>query len=173
MTAETTAVTARRVVTGVDSEGRSAFVQDAPTQTWVRRPDGSLVMDIWRTESVPTQIDAYGVADEVMNPPAEGVVMRMNYVAPNTNIDAESYAKALAETYGPQPESESGVPGMHRTDTVDVVTVVEGEVYAVLEAGETLLRAGDCLVQRGTIHAWHNRSGKPATLFAIMMPAKR
>ena len=62
---------------------------------------------------------------------------------------------------------------MHFTETVDIVTVLSGEIYAVLETTETLLRPGDTLVQRGTIHAWSNRTDKPAMMVALMVSAKR
>ena len=51
---------------------------------------------------------------------------------------------------------------MHRTATVDYAVVVKGEIYAVMEKGETLLRAGDVLVQRGTNHSWSVRGKEPA-----------
>ena len=53
---------------------------------------------------------------------------------------------------------------MHRTDTVDYGIVLDGEVYLILERAETLLRAGDVVVQRGTNHAWHNRSDGAARM---------
>ena len=56
---------------------------------------------------------------------------------------------------------------MHRTDTVDYGIVLDGEVYLILEREETLLRAGDVVVQRGTNHAWHNRSDRVARMAFI------
>jgi quercetin dioxygenase-like cupin family protein len=53
------------------------------------------------------------------------------------------------------------------------MTVLDGEVYAVLEEGETLLRAGDTMIQRGTRHAWSNRSDHPVTVVTTMLPATR
>ena len=65
---------------------------------------------------------------------------------------------------------EPNHPGMHTTDTVDFDIVISGEVYLELDDGEeVLLKAGDCVVQNGTRHAWHNRAsalfratGRPA-----------
>ena len=62
-------------------------------------------------------------------------------------------------------------PGMHRTNTLDYVVVLAGEIYAVLDEGEVLLRAGDVLVQQGTNHAWSNRSDKPATIAFVLLDA--
>ncbi len=64
-------------------------------------------------------------------------------------------------------------PGMHTTDTVDYAIVLSGEVYAVLEKGEKLLRAGDILIQRGTNHAWSNRSGEYCRLAFVLVDGKR
>ena len=56
---------------------------------------------------------------------------------------------------------------MHRTDTIDYGIVLAGEVWMVLDTTETLLRTGDVVVQRGTNHAWQNRSGRPARMAFI------
>jgi uncharacterized cupin superfamily protein len=49
-------------------------------------------------------------------------------------------------------------PGMHMTTTVDYAIVIEGEIIAIMEEGEALMRVGDMLIQHGTVHAWANRS---------------
>jgi quercetin dioxygenase-like cupin family protein len=58
---------------------------------------------------------------------------------------------------------------MHRTDTVDYGIVLAGEIYLVVERGETLLHAGDVVVQRGTFHGWHNRSHRVARMAFVNM----
>ena len=67
---------------------------------------------------------------------------------------------------------ESAHPGMHRTETVDYAIVLEGEIWAVMDKGESLMKAGDVLVQRGTNHAWANRSGKTARICFVLMDGK-
>ncbi|MCX4095557.1 hypothetical protein [Nocardia sp. alder85J] len=62
--------------------------------------------------------------------------------------------------------------GPYGTDTVDMVTIVQGEIYAVFETGETLLRAGDSIVDRGNRHTWSNRTEHPVTMVAVMLPAR-
>jgi mannose-6-phosphate isomerase-like protein (cupin superfamily) len=65
-------------------------------------------------------------------------------------------------------------PGMHTTDTVDVDLVVSGEVWLELDDGaEVLLRAGDCVVQNGTRHAWRNRSSEPCVIAVALIGARR
>jgi len=60
---------------------------------------------------------------------------------------------------------------MHKTPTVDLIYIVSGEVYAVLDEGEKLLKPGDLLVQRGTSHAWDNRSDETCYMFAVLIGA--
>jgi quercetin dioxygenase-like cupin family protein len=64
-------------------------------------------------------------------------------------------------------------PGMHKTDTIDYCVVLSGEIWAVLDESEVLLRAGDVLVQRGTNHAWSNRTGEPCVIAFVLIAAKR
>ncbi len=62
-------------------------------------------------------------------------------------------------------------PGMHKTSTVDYALVLDGEIWALMDEGEVLMRAGDCLVQRGTNHAWSNRSDRPCRMAFILVNA--
>ena len=60
-------------------------------------------------------------------------------------------------------------PGMHTTQTVDYAIILEGEIWAVMDEGETLMRAGDVLIQRGTNHAWANRSARTARIAFVLI----
>ena len=60
---------------------------------------------------------------------------------------------------------------MHETQTTDYAIVMEGEIWAVMEADETKLKAGDVLVQRGTNHAWSNRTDKNAVVAFVLVGA--
>ena len=62
---------------------------------------------------------------------------------------------------------------MHQTDTVDYAIVLEGEIVAVLEEAETVLKAGDILIQRGTNHAWSNRSGTSCKVAFVLIDGQR
>jgi mannose-6-phosphate isomerase-like protein (cupin superfamily) len=63
-------------------------------------------------------------------------------------------------------------PLMHRTETVDYAVVLEGEIYLVLDKEERLMQQGDFLVERGTNHAWSNRSGKPCKMLFVLIDGK-
>ena len=62
---------------------------------------------------------------------------------------------------------------MHTTDTIDYAIVLEGEIVAVMDRDETLLRAGDILIQRGTAHGWENRSDSIARIAFVLIDAAR
>ncbi|NKQ55505.1 cupin domain-containing protein [Amycolatopsis sp. K13G38] len=170
---------ARRVITGLNAEGRSTIVADGATPRWVRRPTGSVIMDVWSTGALPVRVDDEENTDgPQLVPPRVGLCVRLAVFPPDEDVDgagAAAYQAAMHQIYGDQGNAggSAAIPGMHRTDTVDVVTVVDGEIWVVLEEGETLLRAGDTLVQRGTRHAWRNRSDRPCTLATTMITAVR
>jgi quercetin dioxygenase-like cupin family protein len=61
---------------------------------------------------------------------------------------------------------------MHKTSTVDYIIVLKGEIHAIMETGEKLLRAGDILVQRGTNHSWSVRGAEPCIVAAVLVSAR-
>ncbi|WP_313093645.1 cupin domain-containing protein [Chryseobacterium flavum] len=63
-------------------------------------------------------------------------------------------------------------PMMHQTLTLDYIIILFGELYLIMEEGETLLKPGDIVIQRGTNHAWSNRSDEPCIQLAILIDAK-
>ena len=67
---------------------------------------------------------------------------------------------------------EGGHPLMHRTETVDYALVLEGEIYIVLDREERLMKQGDFLVERGTNHAWANRSGRVCKMLFVLIDGK-
>jgi hypothetical protein len=163
----------RRVVCGPDADGRSAIVSDTNAAS-VERAGGTILTDLWRVEALPAHHgDDDSIGEIGVAPPLGGAVVRMCTFPPDSEIDMEAFDAAMREIYGPQqPVGPSGAAhGMHRTETVDVVTLLSGELYAVLETAETLLHPGDSLIQRGTVHAWSNRSNRPATVISVMMGA--
>ena len=63
-------------------------------------------------------------------------------------------------------------PGFHKTDTIDYAIVLSGEIYALMDEGEVLLKAGDVLIQRGTNHAWSNRTEQPCCIAFVLIDAE-
>jgi quercetin dioxygenase-like cupin family protein len=86
--------------------------------------------------------------------------------APDTRPEPGSSARAAFDRGSPRP------PGFHKTSSVDYAIVLSGEIYALMDEGEVLLKAGDVLVQRGTNHAWSNRTDAPAYLAFVLVDAE-
>jgi len=155
----------RRVVTGHDARGRSTILADgiSPHVMPFVGVAGFTVTDLWSNASTPADNSVATAADPCalpidIKPPAGGSVFRVTQ-------------------FPPEKTWHQGVPGddvhphMHRTQTLDYAIVLAGEVWAVMEEDETLLRAGDVVVQRGTRHAWANRSDAPCTAVFVMIDA--
>jgi quercetin dioxygenase-like cupin family protein len=118
--------------------------------------------------------DGPGLADGVVTqPPKGGLVFRVVTFAPDSEWDQNlGYSDANGQLPGTVDASETGGrPGFHVTDTVDIVTILSGEIVAIMETDETVLRAGDTLIQRGTRHAWSNRTNMTVTLQSVMISA--
>ena len=172
----------RRVLTGEGANGRSIFVEDGPSPAVHVVPlrPGYRVTNIWRTSAAPSPVDAPDSICEHKGvlPPDRGSVLRVIDYPPEPR-DPQELKRMQDATFAQlypdaQHEIKSGEhPGMHRTDTVDYALVLAGEITAIMEDQETVLRAGDVLVQRGTNHAWANRSGKPARIAFILIDGKR
>jgi hypothetical protein len=111
-------------------------------------------------------------------PPKNGTILRIIDFPPEPK-DPVELKRRLDATFGgiyadaAHDKTYKRHPGMHTTDTVDYAIVLEGEIWSVMDEGETLLRAGDVLIQRGTNHAWANRSGRTARIAFVLMDGKR
>ena len=167
----------RRIVTGVNAAGRSCIVSDVLFPTTAVTPGEPVRVGLWTTESAPASND--GIRDPV----PDGVILR---TAPahrgGSVIRITDIAPDARGAYGPDelvrrgckttPERSARHPGFHATDTVDYAICLEGEVWAVLDEGETLMRPGDVLIQRGTYHAWSNRSDRICRMAFILIDAE-
>ncbi len=172
----------RRVVTGDGADGKSRVIEDAPAtsvKTVAERP-GYRAVNVWRTTDFPCSI---GHPDSIKEhkgilPPKNGTILRIIDFPPEPKDPAE-LKRRLDATFGgiyadaKHDKTYAKHPGMHTTDTIDYAIVLEGEIWSVMDEGETLLRAGDVLIQRGTNHAWANRSQKTARIAFVLMDGKR
>ena len=172
----------RRVVTGHNSEGRSCFLSDGPAPNVFQRSVGStIVTELWKTKTTPADIsDANDPTAPPYHlpPPDEGTVLRIISYPPDTERLAaleRERAGAADEASGRAAALDRGNPrhpGFHKTRSIDYAIVLSGEIYALMDEGETLLRQGDVLIQRGTNHAWSNRTDRAAVLAFILIDAK-
>ena len=168
----------RRVVTGHDTEGRSVFVADgmaANVKEMASMP-GLALTDLWETTSAPAS--NVGNADAAtrpvkLEPPASGTILRVVEFPPDSAWRTGADAMAAFESIGAGHASDqkSSDPMMHTTATVDYIIVLKGEIHAIMDVGETLLRPGDILVQRGTNHSWSVRGNEPCIVAAVLVSA--
>lgn len=130
---------------------------------------------LWQIDALPARIDDVGHLGPVcLVPPMGSFIYRLATFPPDHEVDTPMIAESMAAMGGEDCMSaDSDIPGPHVHDTLDIITILDGEIYAVLEATETLLRPGDTFVQRGTRHSWSNRTDKPATLVSIVMPVRK
>jgi hypothetical protein len=141
----------RRIVTGHDASGKSVIVSDGTPEQHhpMRGPAvGADFFEMWNTaEAVPelTSVEGREPADrEFTIMPVSGHLLR------------------IIDIYPPQAGGKRTV--MHRTQTLDYVVCIEGEVVLILDDSEVTLKKSDVVVQRGTNHAWENRSARLARL---------
>jgi hypothetical protein len=174
----------RRIVTGHDARGRSVFASDAPSphvMTLQGIPTFG-VTEIWATDATPADNRKAKDPCKVpvqLAPPKRGTVVRVVEFPPDKHWIASadrdkafasmgrSGAQALAHD-----ASASRHPMMHRTKTIDYAIVLEGEIWALMDVGEKKMQASDVLVQRGTNHAWSNRSNKPCRIAFVLIDAR-
>jgi quercetin dioxygenase-like cupin family protein len=141
----------RRVVTGHDEAGKAIVVEDAVSKNQPNRRPGTEASVIWTTEGFPVDNDGYvdGAEREVGTTHANGTVFRIVSFGPGNR------------------------PRMHRTDSIDYAVVVSGEIDMELDDGHTThLKAGDVVVQRGTVHNWKNTGTEPCVIAFVLVDAK-
>jgi len=143
-------VRVRRVVTGHDVQGKAIILYEGLSEKVVSGRAGQTGTVIWQTSDFPSNND--GDADtatipvKTVNP--KGTVFRF-------------------------VEFEPGVAKrVHRTDSIDYGVIVSGEIVMELDEEEVCLRAGDCVVQRGTIHNWVNRGTEPCVIAFVLVAAE-
>ena len=171
----------RRVVTGVDEQGRSVVISDSPVSPLTARAvPGYAWHRLWsfdRPPAVPN--DGQPMHAPAHFPPPDGVRFIVFTVPPRATAAAESVdpeaARELEEKFpGRAAHMESDQTGLHTTATIDLIYILSGEVSLELDDGkEVHLRAGDAVVQNGVRHAWRNYSDHPCSLVACILGARK
>jgi quercetin dioxygenase-like cupin family protein len=136
----------RRVVTGLDAEGRSCVMVDGPLLA-----AGGSARLAWRTEGLPADNSATTDC-----PPGTFGFDAMH--AGGSMFMVMDFAADLSSFW-------------HATDTLEYIAMLSGEIVLETETGAVVLKAGDVLVDRGIVHSWRNDSGKPARAAITILPA--
>lgn len=176
----------RRVVTGIDERGKAVVISDGPSPNTFEPPNrpGVQINNMWRHHEAPA--DLAGNEEQVptgekvaLTPPANGAVFRVIEFSPEAGwIDQvdRAAAKDSFKEFGAEnaavDDDKPLHPLMHATETIDYSICLEGEIYMVMDDSEVLIKAGDVVVQRGTNHAWSNRSDKPCFMAFILIDGK-
>ena len=162
----------RRIITIDDNEGKSVAIADGPSpdqRTDPARP-GYVTERMWVTTGSPSMIGEFrdaALGPHTIEPPRNGTVCRIVTFPPDDAFkgkvgaaEVAAFFEAMgspgASTYSPKAPH----PYMQKTRTLDLCLVLEGEITLVLDTEEVHLKAGDTVVQRGTNHAWSNRSNR-------------
>ncbi|MGR7027016.1 cupin domain-containing protein [Geodermatophilus sp. URMC 62] len=176
-------VQVRQVITGHDANGKSVVVSDGATPAIeVGAIPGAQFYLVWGTEDGGTTVGTRAQGAQVLPffPGSGGTRFVLLRFAPDSSapqsiaspddLSAELEDKLPGLVGAFEPDN----PGMHTTDTIDYGLCVEGEMWLELDDGhEVHLTPGTCVVQRGTRHAWHNRSDEPALMAYVIVGADR
>jgi quercetin dioxygenase-like cupin family protein len=144
----------RRVVTGHDGNNVAKVIMEGPATNTKRPREGVASTLMWSSDAMP--------ADMAIGETVEDMGARILGTAP-----PENGSRFIVMEFGPGIASE-----MHRTETVDYIVMLSGEIDMDMDASTVKLKAGDIMVQRGTHHAWVNRSKAPARLAIVLLDAK-
>jgi quercetin dioxygenase-like cupin family protein len=144
----------RRVVTGHDGNNVAKVIIEGPATNTKRPREGVSSTLMWATDRMPADI---GIGEGV-----EDMGARILGTAP-----PEHGSRFIVMEFAPGIASE-----IHRTETMDYIAVLSGEIDMDMDDSTVKLKAGDIMVQRGTHHAWVNRSKAPARLAIVLLDAK-
>ena len=172
----------QRIVTGHDREGKAIVIEKGPLPMVVELSaiPGTYFHEVWSTCATPAAIGNQEPDPTqgplCLPPPAQGTRIRFVDIPPDTAEFLAQGASRMALAFTQAGDvsastvrAESPHPLMHRTETVDYGIVIEGEITLVLDDEEVVLKPGSVVVQRGTNHAWANRSGRHCRMLFVLV----
>ena len=166
----------RRIVTGIDSEGRSFFQEDGETPGYLDL--GAFIdEEIWIDDPGAAEteyVDPASAEKFDLVPPQGGSRARIFTFMPDKgqSYDPEVISKA-AQRFNTGEAMDPENPGMHTTATIDYGIVLSGNITLELEEGSRKLGPGDIVVQRATAHAWRNYSDQPCTMLFVLISSPK
>ena len=170
----------RRIITGHNKHGKSIITMDGPPARSIGEDVGGL-FELWNTDGNDVNSsDDIDRADEdiILSPTDGGTKFRYFQINPLPEGVPEAMMQEIAadafEKIGAAHHriDTSKHPAMHKTDTVDYIILLKGDVTLILDEEEIDLKPFDVVVQRGTNHAWVNNGNDPALLIAVLVDSK-
>jgi mannose-6-phosphate isomerase-like protein (cupin superfamily) len=167
----------RRIITGHNSEGKSIITLDGSPARTIGEDVGGL-FEIWNTDgNLIDTTDSIDRADTdiVLSPPENGSKFRYFQINPTPEgVPMEMMQEIAADAFEKIGAAHHRVdtskhPAMHKTDTIDYIILLKGDVTLILDEEEVTLEPHDVVVQRGTNHAWVNNGDEPALLIAVLI----
>ena len=170
-----------RVVTGHAADGSAVVSSNGPLPTVVEIDaiPGTVFHEVWCTSRTPALLDNGpdpSTGALTLPAPQGGTRVRFVDIPPDSADFLAHGAQRMRQAFHQVGDeaistvrSDSPHPLMHRTETIDYGVVIEGEMTLVLDDSEVLLKPGSVVVQRGTNHAWANRSGKPCRMLFVLV----
>lgn len=173
----------KRVVTGHDADGLAvaALVGSVPNSFDLKAVPGTVFHEVWNSTGSPAVLDNGddpSLKPLQLSPGVLGSLIRVVDIPPDSvqnQVSAESAAAAFAEigqAHAGTGKADSKHKLMHRTETLDYGIVTEGEVWLILDGEDVHLKRGDIVVQRGTNHAWSNRTEAMARMVFILLDGR-
>ncbi|VVM57026.1 cupin domain-containing protein [Pseudomonas fluorescens] len=173
----------KRVVTGHDQQGQAIVVSNGPTPNVfaLSAVPGTVFYELWNSTTSPASLDNASDPSNKplqLSPAAQGSVIRVVDIPPDSEQnqvsveDAAAVFAEIGESHAGTGQRDSKHKLMHRTETLDYGIVTEGEVWLVLDEEEVHLKRGDVVVQRGTNHAWSNRTEAMARMVFILLDGR-
>jgi quercetin dioxygenase-like cupin family protein len=144
----------RRVITGHDDKNVAKVILEGPATNTKTPREGVASTLMWCSDATPADIS---IGEKI-----EDLGARILGTAP-----PENGSRFIVMEFAPGVVSE-----MHRTETIDYIVMLDGEIDMDMDDSTVKLRAGDIMVQRGTNHAWVNRSKAPARMAIVLLDAK-
>ena len=176
----------RRIVTGHDEQGRSIVTHDGDAPSVHSNPKrvGYVLTQLWATDATPAPV-GFDNSDPTerplrLEPPPSGSVVRIITFGPEGEWIEGLGADGAKQAWGVLGQGGASTntggqakhPFMHRTQSVDYALILAGEITLVLDQEEVLMKTGDFLVERGTNHAWANRSGQPCKILFVLIDGR-
>ncbi|MCC6534111.1 MAG: cupin domain-containing protein [Burkholderiales bacterium] len=174
----------RRVVTGHDAGGKAVVLSDGVASAVRTVPlwPGLVSTDIWKTQRSPVALGPEEadptLGPRSLHPAPNGTILRISIVPPETDeilkldaTQAQQVFRGVGNAAASTLAHGGRHPLMHRTETLDYAVVLDGEITLLLDDEEVQLKTGDVVIQRGTNHAWSNRSGKPVRMLYVLIDA--